>query len=83
MPDAPMPLLADGRCPMPLCREWWGRVVSGQQEVQRSAGWAGSGIDAQAHHQGPPSWQDLAAGTIAGTAQLLVGHPFDTIKVRR
>jgi hypothetical protein len=25
--------------------------------------------------------QDLAAGTIAGTAQLLVGHPFDTIKV--
>jgi hypothetical protein len=24
---------------------------------------------------------DLAAGTAAGTAQLLVGHPFDTIKV--
>lgn len=25
---------------------------------------------------------DLAAGTAAGTAQLLVGHPFDTIKVK-
>ncbi|KAL2612497.1 hypothetical protein R1flu_024189 [Riccia fluitans] len=26
--------------------------------------------------------KDLAAGTIAGVAQLLVGHPFDTIKVK-
>jgi len=32
-----------------------------------------------------PRWpcaQDLAAGTVAGAAQLLVGHPFDTIKVK-
>lgn len=27
-------------------------------------------------------WVDLMAGTSAGVAQLLVGHPFDTIKVR-
>ncbi len=26
--------------------------------------------------------QDLLAGTVAGTAQLLVGHPFDTVKVK-
>ncbi|KAJ7295652.1 hypothetical protein O6H91_14G053300 [Diphasiastrum complanatum] len=26
--------------------------------------------------------KDLAAGTLAGAAQLLVGHPFDTIKVK-
>ncbi|OAE34606.1 hypothetical protein AXG93_167s1170 [Marchantia polymorpha subsp. ruderalis] len=26
--------------------------------------------------------KDLAAGTLAGVAQLLVGHPFDTIKVK-
>ena len=24
---------------------------------------------------------DLTAGTVAGVAQLLVGHPFDTVKV--
>mmetsp|Transcript_13819 Transcript_13819/g.32273 ORF Transcript_13819/g.32273 Transcript_13819/m.32273 type:complete len:405 (+) Transcript_13819:47-1261(+) len=27
-------------------------------------------------------WRDLLAGGIAGTAGILVGHPFDTIKVR-
>lgn len=26
---------------------------------------------------------DLTAGTVAGVAQLIVGHPFDTIKVSR
>ena len=26
--------------------------------------------------------QDLTAGTLAGAGQLVVGHPFDTIKVR-
>lgn len=30
----------------------------------------------------PPTAQDLTAGTVAGVAQLLVGHPFDTIKVK-
>lgn len=28
------------------------------------------------------SVQDLTAGTVAGAGQLLVGHPFDTVKVR-
>jgi hypothetical protein len=27
--------------------------------------------------------QDLTSGTVAGIAQLLVGHPFDTVKVRK
>eukprot|EP00898_Chlorokybus_atmophyticus_P008291 jgi/Chlat1/8463/Chrsp80S07861 len=27
-------------------------------------------------------WKDLSSGTVAGVAQLLVGHPFDTIKVK-
>lgn len=26
--------------------------------------------------------KDLTAGTMAGIAQLLVGHPFDTVKVK-
>lgn len=30
----------------------------------------------------PNGLQDLTSGTVAGVAQLLVGHPFDTIKVR-
>lgn len=37
----------------------------------------------QQHHAGAGATMalDLVAGTAAGTAQLLVGHPFDTIKV--
>jgi len=27
-------------------------------------------------------WQDLVAGTAAGVSQIVVGHPFDTIKVK-
>lgn len=27
-------------------------------------------------------WKDLASGTVGGAAQLVVGHPFDTIKVK-
>ncbi|GAA0169795.1 hypothetical protein Leryth_018907 [Lithospermum erythrorhizon] len=27
-------------------------------------------------------WKDLASGTVGGAAQLIVGHPFDTIKVK-
>lgn len=29
-----------------------------------------------------PSWRDFTAGTVAGVAITLVGHPFDTVKVR-
>ena len=37
----------------------------------------------QHHHSaGTTMALDLVAGTAAGTAQLLVGHPFDTIKVK-
>ena len=28
-------------------------------------------------------WQDFVAGGVAGSASVVVGHPFDTIKVRR
>eukprot|EP00879_Flechtneria_rotunda_P032438 GHRR01035645.1.p1 GENE.GHRR01035645.1~~GHRR01035645.1.p1 ORF type:complete len:348 (+),score=108.87 GHRR01035645.1:526-1569(+) len=31
---------------------------------------------------GWPLMQDLTAGTVAGVAQLFIGHPFDTIKVK-
>ncbi|KAK9810326.1 hypothetical protein WJX72_008725 [[Myrmecia] bisecta] len=30
----------------------------------------------------PNAFKDLMAGTVAGSAQLVVGHPFDTIKVK-
>jgi hypothetical protein len=36
----------------------------------------------QHHSAAATALLDLAAGTAAGTAQLLVGHPFDTIKVK-
>lgn len=48
----------------------------------------GSGTSEHAEHRQPRPKRDdfvahLSAGTAAGVAQLLIGHPFDTVKVRR
>jgi solute carrier family 25 carnitine/acylcarnitine transporter 20/29 len=29
----------------------------------------------------PPAWLDVAAGVFAGAANVVAGHPFDTVKV--
>lgn len=52
-------------------------------EVQRAALWQDAPTQAAAHEQGKGVKVaiDLAAGTFGGIAQLVVGHPFDTIKV--
>jgi hypothetical protein len=50
----------------------------GAQHVRVTPAYADRPVTRRPHSPLP---QDLAAGTIAGTAQLLVGHPFDTIKV--
>jgi hypothetical protein len=53
-------------------------------EVQRAALWQDAPTQAAALEQGKGVKVaiDLAAGTFGGIAQLIVGHPFDTIKVR-
>jgi hypothetical protein len=53
-------------------------------EVQRAALWQDAPEQAAAHRQGKGLKVaiDLAAGTFGGIAQLIVGHPFDTIKVK-
>jgi len=43
---------------------------------------AAAAVSAHHHSAGTTMALDLLAGTAAGTAQLLVGHPFDTIKVK-
>ena len=42
----------------------------------------GAAVDAATHEQQPSVAADLASGTAAGVSQLLVGHPFDTVKIR-
>jgi hypothetical protein len=67
----------------------FGQVMSPLPDVQLGATWQEATPRAVAQQQqhlqssAVKAGVDLTAGTIAGVAQLVVGYPFDTIKVRQ
>ena len=48
-------------------------AIGGNESISAENNNEGSGVSA---------WHDLIAGGEAGSASVIVGHPFDTIKVR-
>ena len=48
-------------------------IANGNESISAENNNEGNGVSA---------WHDLIAGGVAGSASVIVGHPFDTIKVR-